>query len=649
MKIDKYLKVLLSLLSMTFLIYIGVTLFKNLRYDFTEEKLYTLSHGTKSILSKLDSRIRLKLYYSKTAANKGSEGLRSFNNYFRYVQDLLEQYVDNSRNNLVLEIIDPRPDTPEEEDALAYGLKKFHLSESEKYFFGLVAENESGTEKIIEFFDPNQKDKLEYNITTLIHTVLNPKKKTIGILSSVDVINEEISPYLAQIMRIQGKAIKESWGITKLLSQFYNVKKIEEDTFDTSGLDSLIVIHPKGFSEKTLFTIDQYLMRGGKLLVFLDPHFVNDPSLRGQSVSSSPDVKFKKLMDKWGLELKNSTFAGDKYLSGVGKYSPNLPPQRLLPLVNCNAKCVDIHKDNITTGLNNSLFVFPGSLQFKEGIDIQAMPIISTTDKGGEYKAQGYELNQPQLLWNKFKEGNQPVIMGYKLVGKFESAFPNGIKDSEDSKKESKEIIKKAKKESAVIVFSDIDFITDQFAFKNTFLGMAVANDNSSIFLNSVEALTGNVELMSVRSKGRVDRSFDVVNKIELDARKKTEGKVKEINANISKFQTELNSLTRQANKQNIALIQNESIKKRKELVKEIALLKKELRDVKREGREKVETLGKVLQYLNTLLIPSVLIVVGIYYSRKRYNLTKSGFKTNFNKEDDERRKINKLEMEVNL
>ncbi|MCB9095560.1 MAG: GldG family protein [Halobacteriovoraceae bacterium] len=131
---------------MTLMIYIGTTLLKRARVDFTQENLYTLSKGTKSILSKLDSPIKLKLYYSKTAANKGTEGLRAFNNHFLYVQDLLRQYTSHSRNNLTLEVIDPRPDTPEEEDALAYGLKKFNLTETERYFFGLVAENESGTE-----------------------------------------------------------------------------------------------------------------------------------------------------------------------------------------------------------------------------------------------------------------------------------------------------------------------------------------------------------------------------------------------------------------------------------------------------------------------------------------------------------------------
>ena len=172
-----------------------------------------------------------------------------------------------------------------------------------------------------------------------------------------------------------------------------------------------------------------------------------------------------------------------------------------------------------------------------------------------------------------------------------------------------------------MIVFSDVDFINDQFAFKKSFLGAAVANDNSTLFLNSVEALTGDVDLMSVRSKGRINRSFDVINQIEFEAEKRTADKVKEINASIARFQGELNQLGRKANEGNIAVLQNEGIRKKKELAKKIAILKKDLRSVKREGREKIEGIGKFFQYLNTLFVPFIVIVFGVYYNRKRNHL----------------------------
>ncbi len=640
---------------MTLMIYIGSTLFKKARVDITEEGLYTLSKGTKSILSKLDTPIKLKLYYSKTAANKGTEGLRAFNNHYLYVQELLRQYAGHSRNNITLEVIDPRPDTPEEEDAMAYGLKKFNLTETERYFFGLVAENESGTEKIIEFFDPNLKNKLEYDLTKLIYTVLNPQKKNIGILSSMEVMNNDLSPQMMQIMRMQGKPVEDSWIVTRMLSEFYNVKKIERDAKSISGIDSLVIIHPKGFSEETLFAIDQYVMKGGKLLVFTDPNAVSDRSAGMYGgASSSPDTGFKKLMDKWGIELKENAYAGDKYLSGVGKFNPNMPPGRLLALLNCNDQCTNEYKDNITSGINNSTFVFPGVLEIKTVEGVEHTPIMSTTSKGNSYTAMGYELNNPQALWNKFSEGSKPVVIAYKATGKFKSAFPDGLKVKEDkdkkkkNKKEEKvEVVKESTKENAVIVFSDVDFINDQFAFKKTFLGMAVANDNSTLFLNSVEALLGDIDLMSVRSKGRFNRSFDVINQIEFEAEKRTADKVKEINASIARFQAELNQLGAKANEGNSALLQNEGIRKKKELAKKIAVLKKELRAVKREGREKVEGIGKFFQYVNTLLVPLIIIVFGVYYNRKRSRLTQGRRMSNVEKETPRQKSGNLTEVNV--
>lgn len=659
---ENYLKVFLGLVSMTLMIYIGTTVFKKARIDFTEESLYTLSSGTKSILTKLDSPIKLKFYYSKTAANKGTEGLRAFNNHFLYVQELLRQYVGNSRNNLSLEVIDPRPDTPEEEDAIAYGLKKFHLTETERYFFGLVAENESGTEKIIEFFDPNQKDKLEYDLTKLIYTVLNPQKKNIGIISSMEVMTDNLSPYMAQIMRMQGKDVNESWVVTQLLSEFYNVKKIDKEAKSISGIDSLVVVHPKGFSEETLFAIDQYLMKGGNLLVFVDPNAVSDRSAAMYGgASSSPDAGFKKLMDKWGIELKSNTYAGDKYLSGVGRFNPNMPAGRLLPLLNCNEHCTKEYNDNITSGVNNSTFVFPGVLETKETAGVKHTAIMSTTSKGNSYTAYGHELNNPQALWSKFSEGSKPVVIAYKAMGKFKTSFPDGIKIANDDKKEKdktkkdkkekneqvkQEVIKESTKESAIVVFSDVDFINDQFAFKNTFLGPAVANDNSTLFLNSVEGLIGDVDLMNVRSKGRINRSFDVINQIEFEAEKRTSDKVKEINASIAKFQSELNQLGRKANEGNIAILQNEGIKKKKELAKKIAILKKELRAVKREGREKVEGIGKFFQYLNTLFVPLFVIIFGVYYNRKRSQLMQ-GRRLNNSKSDNHKHSAQLQEVNI--
>ncbi len=612
-KYEAYLNITLTVLIMLFATYVGTTLGKKLKIDTTQERLYSLSEGTKSIIKKLNTPMTLKLYYSKTAANKGTEGIRAFNNYYFYVKDLLDEYVANSRNNLKLEVIDPRPDTKEEEDAIAAGLKRFPLSETEKYFFGLVVRSESGSEKVIEFFDPNMQENVEYDVTKLIYQATGQKKITVGILSSLKVLNEEMSPYIAQMMKMQGKDGQESWIITKMMQDFYTVVEVAKDSDKISAVDLLVIIHPKNLEQKTLLAIDQYLMEGGKILLLVDPlavieQAINPPQMGGPPPDYSSDLA--PLLDSWGIKYDKTDFAGDRYLSGVRRIDQFSPPVRLLPILDCNKVCTSVGKDIMANGINALGFIYPGILSLKSNIAERVYtPLVGTSEKGNSYKAMGYELGNPVALMNKFQDGTVPVMVGYKIVGKFKSAFTTGIMES--------------KKESAVVVLADVDFIHDQNAFRSNMFGVSLANDNSKLFLNALENLSGNNDLMSIRSKGKFSRNFDVVDEIELSAQKDTEAKVVEINGQIEKFTQELNQLGRSGG--NVAIIQNEGIKKKKELALKIALLKGELREVKRIGRERVENLGVVLQNINTMLVPIIILIVGIFFSFRGKRKIKTG------------------------
>lgn len=596
----------LAIFSMCMAVYIGNSLLGGFRLDLTEEKIYSISEGTKSVLSKLNTPIRLKLYYSKTAANKGTEALRFFNKHYTYVKDLLHLYAKHSRNNLKIELIDPRPDTAEEEEAVIHGLRKFALSPTESYFFGLVAKTEGGQEKVIDFIDPNKKDSLEYDITKLIYQVQNPQKKQIGVLSSIDVLKDDMQPYLQQLMRMQGKQVEGSWISFKLLKEFHEVKKIEQDTEKISGLDLLVLIHPKDLSEKTAYAIDQYLMNGGKLLVFADPAFVSSET-GAMGPSSSPGVQSRRLLRSWGVEIPENKFAGDKALSGYGRASMHSLPTKMLALLSCDRSCVTSWEHNVSTGLEKTNFILPGALEWEAKEGLSYKPIISTSKQGGVYQAQSFELSHPQSLWQKFRSENKEVPIGLQIVGKFKSAFDKAL-DKET------EHLKESKKETAALVFSDLDFITDNYAFQSGMFGISATNDNSNLFLNAVESQLGNTDLMSIRAKGRVDRSFKVVSAIEEEAEKATKNKVMEIQANINRFQAELNELGSKATAGNVALLRNEGLKKKKELAKKLASLKKELREVKREGREKVESLGMFLRWLNALLMPFVFVLLAFVY-----------------------------------
>lgn len=624
----------LSILSMCFLIYIGNAVLQSAKIDFTQESLYSLSPGTENILGKLNTPIKLKLYYSKTAANKGTEGLRRFNNYYLYVKNILKEFESRSRNNITLEVIDPRPDTDEEEDAKAFGLKKFHLTETEIYYFGLVAINESGSEKVIEFFDPAEKENLEYELTKLVYSSVNPKKPTIGVLSSQKVFAGDISPYMAQIMRMQGKPVEQSWAVVTQAQEFFTIKDINKEDPILAGVDILLVVHPKGFADKQLYAIDQFILRGGKVFMAVDPFFTQDQANQMAMMGGGPQIgiddNIVAFMNHFGIETKAKSLAGDRFISGVGRVNPNLPPSRLLPLIQCDERCTENYKDPMAKGLNQMTFVFPGGLKIKEkneGNTFEVMPVVSTTEKGNFYEVTPMELGNTANLWAKFQEGTEPVYIALKSFGKYKSFFPKGApkeekkdKKKNDDKSAKPQHLSESQKESALLVVSDVDFLADTYSFKRSFLGMAPANDNSKFLLNALEALSGNSDLLSVRSKGAIDRGFDVIDEIEFAAEEATKQKVAQINASISNFQKELDMLGKSATQENLSLLQNEGVRKKKQLLKKMAALKKELRAVKREGREQIENLGKWLQLINTLGMPLLIFAFGFYFNRKRKN-----------------------------
>ena len=599
---------------MVFSIYIGTTWTKKIKWDLTEENLYGLSDGSINVVKKINSPLRIKLYYSKTAANKGTEGIRAFNNYFTYVKDLLFEYVGHSRNNLTLEIIDPRPDTKDEEDAITYGLKKFNLTETERYFFGLVVANDSGTEKIIEFFDPSEKDKLEYTITKTLYSVARPAKKKIGIISSLP-IQSDLNPYLAQMMRMQGKNPPESWSIIELLTEFYEVEKIDPGVQEIKDLDVLLVIHPKGFTSKIKWAIDQYILRGGSLLLLVDPMAVIDRPANPSGMRSgfSRSSNLPVLMESWGVKLEEGKFAGDKYLAGLGRVTPESPTAKMLQIVHCDERCSTPYKDITSSGLSDLVFLLPGSLKILD--EKQVTTILGTTDKGNSFQATDMELNDPISLWSNFSEG-LGTIMGVKIVGNFNSAFPQGITVEKSGEKLTGLI--KSERDSSIIIISDVDFIHNQFAFKETLFGLALSNDNADLFLNSVENLSGSKDLLSIRSKGAKNRNFKVIDEIEIAADKETAQTVDRINASITKAQVELNELGARVDEENLAVIKSAALSKKKELDKKLAFYKGQLREVKRQGREKIEGIGRFFQYLNTLLIPILLILGGITYNLMR-------------------------------
>jgi len=616
---------------------------KRLKVDVTGEKLYTLSRGTRAILSKLRQPVRAKLYYAKTASLKGPDQIKYFNNYYEFVKALLEEYAAISKGMVELELIDPRPFSDEEAEALRYGLRRFQITEEENFFFGLVVQTEFGVEKSIPFFSPDREKFVEYDISYLIDTAVTRQKRKIGIMSSLPVMGDDVSGYMAEMMRRQGQQPQPPWTFVEQLRSRYEVEQVAADVNEIEDIDILLVIHPKNLPEETLFAIDQFVLKGGRAIVCVDPHCIVDRPNQmemqmGMQLSRGSDLNV--LLRTWGLEMPANTFAGDKnILAWPARITGNMRSEKILGYLNLVPAGECFNSENVATAqLNQVEVLFAGVL--KELADpnqaeqsdsqIERTPLMMTTDMGNSFSVSNpYELMMADQLMRKFIEGDKPVVMGYLVTGRFKSSFPEGIEieveqQSTEDPNETETIKKRieglteAQEDCAVAVFSDVDFISDLLAYQNSFFGPMVYGDNSALMLNLIDVLGGSSDLVSIRSRGNYKRSFVVVDEIIKKAEAETAEEVTKLNAQITNFTNELQSIFATAQKGQEEVIGSSILQKQRDIELKKREAQRQLNEVKLKKRERIEHLGNLLRNFNMLMAPVVILVIAIVLGIRR-------------------------------
>jgi len=628
---------------------------RSIRLDITDQKLYTLSDGTKAILAGINQPLKLKLYYTRTAVRKAADPMRYYNNYYHFVKALLEEYVQASDGMIKLELIDPLPFSDEEVDALRYGLKRFPITREENFFFGLVVQTGYGVVKTIPFFTPNRDTFVEYDISALIDSAISRGKKRLGVLSSLPVMGEDVSGFMAQMMRMQGQQPPEAWQIVKQLEEKYTVSEVEKETDEITDVDILLVIHPKELPEKTLFAIDQFVLKGGRAIICVDPYCFEDKpepfANQAERFARSRGSDLNVLMRSWGVEMPENTFAGDREMAVWAQVRENARPSPIIGYLNLTDEAFS-SENVITANLNQVRLLFPGVLrktarpERSGGEPNHFVPLLKTTDRGNSWSIEGaYELASldPERLMEKFVDGSEPVVMGYLVTGRFKSAFPDGIEikqDSEEGEADTEEKegsteggdagekvtkvtkvtgLAEAEDDCAVVIFSDVDFISDLIAYQRAFLGMQVAVDNNSdLLLNAVDELGGSSELIGIRSRGNFQRPFEVVERIRAEAEKETADAEAGINAEIAGFQEELQKIASVGESGDEKLVEASILEKKKDLELKIRQAQRRLRQVQMKRRERIDALGNTLRNINMLLAPSVILVIAVIMHVRR-------------------------------
>jgi ABC-type uncharacterized transport system involved in gliding motility auxiliary subunit len=638
------------------------------RVDLTEDGIYTLSQATRRILRKLNQPVTLTLYYSRTAAMKGPEQIQYYNTYYRYVHDLLEEYERRSDGKVVLEVVDPRKFTEEEDEAIEHGLKRFPLSEDESFFFGLVARTELGKEKVIEFFEPGRQKFVEYDVSKLISGVIQREKKKIGILSSLPVMGPDMSPYMMQMMRMQGRQPPPPWQIAEQLREAYEVERVAADVRDLpDDIDFLMVVHPKDLSERTLFEIDQFVMNGGKLLVFVDPHCMHDRPMGPQrnpyaAMQHDSSSNLNVLLETWGVRMRTKDAA---------ESPPGSPPARIIaadrslavkvPLdrnrvaalstfLNLDRSCVNT-EEVITAQLDAVRMFCAGVLEKVKDPETQTsvVPLLTTTEQGGVWTPENpFELHNPdpEAIRRNLRPAGEELLLACRVSGKLATNFPDGItieKETEDeenetdekteaeekeeeeegkeSEKEDKELepktvtlepVKEAKEGAVVLVFADADMISDNVAYRDMFFGMQPVGDNVPLLLNAIDFLAGSGDLIAMRSRGKFERPFEVVEEIEAEAEQATADKRAAVEKRIETYEKQLQELGSRANKENVNLLRRTALAERRKLQDEMRKARKELRALNAGKRERIESLKFWVQFHNLFWAPAAVLLIAI-------------------------------------
>ncbi|MCK5564413.1 MAG: GldG family protein [Planctomycetes bacterium] len=635
---NRILRAIIAVIFITVITVCSIVLCQNTswRADITDQKLYTLSQGTKNILGSLNQPLKLRLYYTRTAAMKGPDQIRYFNNYYHFVRALLDEYVSASNSMVELEVIDPRPFSDEEAQAIRHGLTRFSITEEESFFFGLVIQTQFGVEKTIEFFSPDRQTFVEYDITYLIDNAITRDKKRIGVLSSLPVTGDDVTGYMAQMMRMQGQTPKQPWAVVRHLKQKFEVSSVPADTQAIENVDILLVVHPKSLPEQTLFAIDQFVIAGGRAIVCVDPHAMSDPpdeAKMRQRQFEPTSSNLPGLLNAWGLDMPDNTFAGDRAFAEVGPTRPNARPEKILPYMILEPPAFN-NSTVITADLNMVRTLFAGVLNVTatEDSGLKYTPLLSTTERGNTWRVSSpLELLNPDYtaIMRRFFDGSSPVNMAYLVTGKFASAFPDGVEvtapadpQNPDAQPETIKLtgLTEATEDCAVIVFADVDFISDipGIAYQKSFFGVTPVADNASLLFNAIEDLAGSSDLISIRSRGSFKRPFTRVDDIETAAEVESAGEEAKINAKIAGFQQDLNKVLSSMTGDAPEVIGNTIVAEKKKIEQDMHDAQRQLRLIKMKKRERIDALKRKMMNFCTLPGPIITLIIAVALGIRR-------------------------------
>ncbi|MCS6890469.1 MAG: Gldg family protein [Rhodovarius sp.] len=595
------------------------------RLDLTREGLYTLSPGTRSILAGLQDPITLRFFYSRRL---GAE-LPAYGAYADRVRDLLREYVAASRGKLRLEIFDPEPYSDTEDRAIALGLQAVPLDQSgEQVFFGLAASNLTDDERVIPFFQPERERFLEMDLTRVIYELSNPRRPVVGVLSPLPLNGDPRAMLMRQPQLAQPQVVMTQ------LRQFVAVRDIALDAqVIEPDVQLLIVAHPQGLSEATLYAIDQFVMRGGRLMVLTDPHSEMQASRPGPMGRPPADTssQLDRLLNAWGIEAPTDRVVGDLR----GAWRVRAGPQDRVQAVDYVAWFAlsgdSLNRNDPAVAMLDQVSVAAaGEVRLRPGAQLEVTPLLTSSAQSMLIEAAAVRQNpNPTRLLAEFRADGQRRMIAARFRGPLATAFPDGPPPPPEGAERPADFPahrSATEGPATLVVINDSDVLEDRFWVRiQDFFGQTVTTPfagNGSMILNLVELLTGSDALISLRSRGESLRPFEVVEAIRRQADAEFRQTERQLRERLEQTERRLRELRQGSGGQgqNQALITPEQRAEIDRAREEIAATRRQLRAVQLELRRDIEALEARLRLLNIAAVPTLvaLLAIGLAIWRAR-------------------------------
>jgi ABC-type uncharacterized transport system involved in gliding motility auxiliary subunit len=615
---------LLSVIFVSLNLFANVS-FRSARLDLTQNNLFTLSDGTRNILAKLDEPITLKFYYSQELASE-QPGLRL---YAGRVRDLLEEMTAAANGKLQLDIIDPEPLSESEDQAVAQGLVARPIEAGEIVYFGLVGTNKVDRVEVVPFFADEREQYLEYDLARLVHNLSLPEKPVLGVISNLPL--DTGAGGIMAAMRGQS----QPFLIYAELTDRFEVEFVQADSVKiANNVDVLLLAHPRALSDIQAYAVDQFIMRGGRVLAFLDPQSEvsltagpNGQPLKGYTEQSA----LPRFMGPWGVRLDANQIIADRKRAqrvAAGRDARRALTDYILWMgltaeeVNAD-DLITANIDRLNIGTAGALFATPNATTI-------FTPLVRSSDDA-TLMTRDFVLSAPapDKLLRQFEPGDAPYVISARLSGVVQTAFPDGPPEAANTKgQRAKPGDHKTQNDGAnIVVFADTDFFDDRFwVTEQNYLGQRFGvpiADNGKFLLNAVENMMGSNDLISLRGRERVARPFTRVQGLRKAAEQDYLEEEENLLARIEAAQGELNKLEQGG----AGLADADAAAKQYRA--ELLQARKALRRVQGDLRRDIDTLEARVTWLNILVMPvwigAVALILAIRQRRRRLATQKAG------------------------